>query len=137
VRALFDEIDEDKSGTIELDEMWQVVKDLDLGITYKEIRKEFDFVDVDGSHTIDFMEFKRMMEARVGLKYGLHDDGGNRSPTSVQLQNAFKNEKLMKNRPQSAKAEEKRFFSGDEDEKKKWTRREIARPRHKHPRKSQ
>ncbi|ETO14639.1 hypothetical protein RFI_22726, partial [Reticulomyxa filosa] len=52
LRDIFDSIDYDKSGAIDLDEI------------YNDLKREFEFLDTNGSRGIDFEEFRNFMTTR-------------------------------------------------------------------------
>ena len=66
MKEIFDEFDVDKGGTINVQELEEVIKKLSGGIPVpkSEIEAIMQEVDTDGSGKIDFAEFCKLMEAR-------------------------------------------------------------------------
>ncbi|KAG6407726.1 hypothetical protein SASPL_130723 [Salvia splendens] len=61
LRHAFDIFDADKSGAISAEELLNVLRSLGEECTLDDSRKMISGVDIDGSGTIDFEEFKAMM----------------------------------------------------------------------------
>jgi len=57
IREAFERVDEDKSGTITIDEMRKVVERFNLGLSDDEFRELWSTYDVDGNGEIDYIEF--------------------------------------------------------------------------------
>lgn len=57
LRILFEEVDDDKSGEIEIDEMLTLMRKLGRNPTKKELKVLFEAADKDGGGSIDFEEF--------------------------------------------------------------------------------
>ena len=53
LRDVFDEFDQDKSGTISTEEMFSMCLDLDLGLSNEELAKLIKDTDADGSGEIE------------------------------------------------------------------------------------
>ena len=54
IRALFNQVDTDSSGAIDLDEFTEAISDLFNTITEKDIKTLFNYFDTDKNGTIDF-----------------------------------------------------------------------------------
>ena len=69
LRQLFDWIDEDSSGTIELSEFMKTCHQLNITKTMNEseIKEHWNMIDSDSSGNIDFNEFKKLMTAHFGF----------------------------------------------------------------------
>ena len=61
-KRAWDHADSDKSGTLELKEIVQVIHRLNISLDAAYIKKQFGKVDVDGSGDLDFQEFLVLME---------------------------------------------------------------------------
>ena len=67
LRHIFNMFDLDGSGTIELNELFQVMRTLGLNPTEEEMKEMISSVDDDDSGEIEFAEFKKLYE-RLGQK---------------------------------------------------------------------
>jgi len=94
-------IDTDHSGSIELHEMWEFVKNMDMLFTYEQLKQEFEYMDVDNSKSIEFDEFRKLMNTQYSK---INDDDGspntnNDTSTSAsciaRLQHVFSNESVF------------------------------------------
>ena len=56
-KRLFDSIDADGGGTLDIEEMKQLFKDLGLELTQDQVATVMSRIDADGSGEIDFDEF--------------------------------------------------------------------------------
>ena len=61
LREIFDSLDEDKSGTIEICELSTAMESLGYYVDRQFILQQFNYVDSDGSGSIDFDEFLTVM----------------------------------------------------------------------------
>lgn len=61
LREIFDHLDEDKSGTIEITELSNAMRLLGYDLDQEYILQQFNYVDSDGSGSIDFDEFLTVM----------------------------------------------------------------------------
>eukprot|EP00347_Sterkiella_histriomuscorum_P023991 403332683 len=59
--AIFDKFDADKSGYIEINELYQMFKQNDILITKQQLTKLFKAVDSNQSNTLSVQEFKRFI----------------------------------------------------------------------------
>jgi hypothetical protein len=57
IRAMFDRFDKNKNGTIELEEMIQVIHEIDESASQEQITALFQRADTDGNGALDFEEF--------------------------------------------------------------------------------
>merc|ERR1712178_479145 len=64
-KEAFDMFDEDKSGSVDENELEGVMKALGLNPTAAQIKGMIKEVDVDGNDTIEFEEFCKLMNAKV------------------------------------------------------------------------
>lgn len=60
LRGMFDNVDEDRNGEIDIAEFGKLMRDLDIMVTSGELQQVFGEVDEDNSGEIDFEEFKCM-----------------------------------------------------------------------------
>lgn len=60
-KQVFDMVDKDGGGSIDADELYQAMRDLEPGLKLDEISEILDELDQDGNGTIDFEEFLYMM----------------------------------------------------------------------------
>ena len=60
-RQVFDMVDRDGGGSIDADELYLSMKDLESGLKLDEIKEILDELDRDGNGEIDFEEFLYMM----------------------------------------------------------------------------
>lgn len=58
---IFRKFDTDKSGSIELDELFEMFRSNDIRVTKPQIRQLFRVVDKNGSGDLSIEEFKRMI----------------------------------------------------------------------------
>ena len=65
IKAAFDLFDADGSGEIDAKELKVAMKALGLHLTTKESKELIKKVDIDGSETIDFDEFFKMVSDRI------------------------------------------------------------------------
>eukprot|EP00746_Dinoflagellata_sp_MGD_P036778 gnl/MRDRNA2_/MRDRNA2_18834_c0_seq1.p1 gnl/MRDRNA2_/MRDRNA2_18834_c0~~gnl/MRDRNA2_/MRDRNA2_18834_c0_seq1.p1 ORF type:complete len:797 (+),score=115.57 gnl/MRDRNA2_/MRDRNA2_18834_c0_seq1:116-2392(+) len=65
LKAVFDSIDVDGSGTLNFEEFKEVFKKAGGKLDDKELRKLFDDADADGEGTLDFNEFEAIMEMDI------------------------------------------------------------------------
>eukprot|EP00775_Hariotina_reticulata_P011618 gene11618-11762_t len=77
LQALFDSIDKDGSGAIDVDELQYALSVLGVNKTAAEVQELMESVDKDGSGELDFEEFKMILNGRLG--------GGNGSSGSGKL----------------------------------------------------
>lgn len=61
LREMFDHLDEDGSGTIEIDELKSAMASLGGQVDYSHVLEQFSCIDTDGSGSIDFDEFLAVM----------------------------------------------------------------------------
>jgi hypothetical protein len=59
IRKMFEIIDEDQSGTLEMDEFTMLIKTLGMEMMPHEVEKAFNEMDEDHGGTIDFEEFQK------------------------------------------------------------------------------
>ena len=106
LHKIFDAIDDDDSGTIELDELWNHISRLEkdkINLTYSQLKTEFEFYDTNNSKSINFDEFRKLMMVQydnINTSNSNNtmennssinsDDDGNNTPR-MQLQLAFSN----------------------------------------------
>ena len=64
-RMLFDEIDTDENGTLDVEELTELAKSVGVELTAKQADKAFTDLDTDGSGEIDFDEFVVFYDAHV------------------------------------------------------------------------
>lgn len=67
LREVFDIIDEDKSGTISLDEVHSMLKRLNRAVPEAEVQGIMASLDIDQSNSVSFEEFKHI--------FGLEEEG--------------------------------------------------------------
>jgi len=60
-RQVFDMVDKDGGGSIDADELYSAMKDLEPSLKLKEIKEIIEELDQEGNGTIDFDEFLYMM----------------------------------------------------------------------------
>lgn len=58
----FSIFDYDGSGTVDVDEFRQVLKNLGIKLTDEEFKQMIDIIDADGNGEIDYEEFVEMMK---------------------------------------------------------------------------
>ncbi|ESN91916.1 hypothetical protein HELRODRAFT_90218, partial [Helobdella robusta] len=73
-KEAFDLFDQDKDGRITMDELKTVMTSLRLPTTDEQIQQMIDRVDTDGNGTIEFCEFRAMLEEHRKL-FGQEEDG--------------------------------------------------------------
>lgn len=72
LRAVFDSIDTDKSGDIDLDELRQAVEKVSANADDESLRKMLEFGDSDGDAVVSFEEFKEIInKGAAGQRVGL------------------------------------------------------------------
>lgn len=66
MKEVFDSVDNDKSGTINVSELGSIVQKMSAKpVSAKELAQMLSAVDADGSGEIDFEEFCKLMNSRV------------------------------------------------------------------------
>lgn len=76
-RQVFDMVDKDGGGSIDADELYQSMKDLEPSLKLNEIKEIVEELDQDGNGTIDFEEFLYMMTSmsmQIKEASAIHDD---------------------------------------------------------------
>lgn len=63
IKGMFQQLDEDGSGTIELSELKDAMKMLGMSQDAKSLIEQFKYIDSDGSGEIDFEEFAQMLSS--------------------------------------------------------------------------
>ena len=58
--------DYDGSGSVEVDEFIQVLKNMGMKLTDKEVEAMVKLIDTDGSGDVDYEEFMEMMNSNGG-----------------------------------------------------------------------
>lgn len=111
LEKVFNIIDDDKSGTIEFEEILSAVKILEIPINTEDLKTTFQFFDSDKNGHIDLDEFKRWMKSQI-VKYWTKDSNSNQF---VQLQRAWSLQNVEK--LQSTKASQTGNKSFDFDVK--------------------
>ena len=61
LREMFDQLDDDNSGTIEVTELQVAMEALELEDQMETILEQFEYMDADNSGSIDFEEFVNVM----------------------------------------------------------------------------
>jgi hypothetical protein len=74
LREVFDLVDADKSGKINLDEIRVMLKGMNPSVPEAEIHGVLEALDIDESKVVNFEEFK--------LIFGMGDSGGKGGPNS-------------------------------------------------------
>ena len=82
LRAVFDVLDKDGSGTVSTDEMGNIVQTLKLDLSPAAVRKMVKECDPDGSGEIDFEEFVAALKAQMRKK---KKEGGGASVTIADV----------------------------------------------------
>ncbi|KAH8090248.1 hypothetical protein JL720_6564 [Aureococcus anophagefferens] len=72
-RKIFDRVDDDRSGFIDVKELQELLLDLKHPLAFDddEVKKLFDRVDKDGSGTVDFEEFVDLVYVELRDRIGL------------------------------------------------------------------
>ena len=73
LKSIFNRYDDDGSGEIDANELMEIMQSLGVSVTEEEISAMVQEIDADGSGTIDFGEFKAMVEKSMA------DDNAGRS----------------------------------------------------------
>ena len=68
LREMFDQLDDDNSGTIEVSELQVAMEALELEDQMETILEQFEYMDADGSGSIDFEEFVSVMTSSSSQK---------------------------------------------------------------------
>jgi len=104
-KDIFDSIDADGNGTIDLDEMFQVITILKLDMTKSELQNLFNFYDTDKNGKIQFDEFQRLMTSQLTKIFG---DG------AVELTKVWTQENItkVKESTRASKLQGKKFAFG-------------------------
>eukprot|EP00941_MAST-03F_sp_MAST-3F-sp1_P004042 g4042.t1 len=71
VKALFDEIDTDKSGFLDADEIKQLAINLGKPMSEKQLKEAMQAMDPNGDQQVDFDEFSEWWEREKDKKHGL------------------------------------------------------------------
>jgi len=71
-RQVFDMVDRDGGGSIDADELYLSMKDLESGLKLDEIKEILEELDRDGNGEIDFEEFLYMMTSMSLQIKGIH-----------------------------------------------------------------
>ena len=96
---MFQEFDKDKSGTISVDELELVMKQLGQNPTVIELQQIIEEVDTDGNGQIDFEEFVNLMGLRMNefhtveelnQAFKIFDSDGDNSISKQDLMNLMK-----------------------------------------------
>mmetsp|Transcript_11961 Transcript_11961/g.19243 ORF Transcript_11961/g.19243 Transcript_11961/m.19243 type:complete len:373 (-) Transcript_11961:117-1235(-) len=106
---IFRLIDEDNNGTLELNEMWQAVKLLEIPISYQDLETTFQFFDTDKNGHIEEAEFKRWMKSQV-TKYWSENPENNQFVALQRAVLSADTETILSTR------DSKKTFRFDEDE---------------------
>ena len=92
----FKVFDTDGSGSVCAKELGEVLRSLGHSPTDQQVREMVKEVDVDGSGTIDFEEFKALMvskqgdrESRLRLAFSVFDEDGSGQITAKELRNVM------------------------------------------------
>lgn len=81
-RQVFDLVDKDGGGTIDAEELYQSMKDLDPSLKLKEIKEVIDELDQDGHGTISFQTFLYLMTSmNIQIRESVHDYNSNINST--------------------------------------------------------
>ena len=70
LRAAFDGIDLDKSGTVEKEELRKAIMEANPLATEKVVQEMLRFADTDGDGTVDFEEYKAIMRSGADQPQG-------------------------------------------------------------------
>ncbi len=62
LKEIFDEVDVNKSGSIDVKELLLALKNSDIDISEEDLKKTFKKADDDGSNSINFEEFINYLE---------------------------------------------------------------------------
>lgn len=89
LRAAFNAVDTDGSGTLDADELVKMCDDLDLDIEREEIEDLLNRQDDDGSGEIDFEEFVAAMRSHLMGEEGDDQEGGLGSIFAVKTGTMF------------------------------------------------
>ena len=88
-RTLFDELDEDHSGALDIDEIEKLCKSLGKNMSKKEVASALADMDADGSGEISFEEFEPWWESENAKKAAKRQPAGRpfdvRAPTRVEM----------------------------------------------------
>ena len=76
-RQVFDMVDKDGGGSIDADELYGAMKDLEPSLKLREIREIIEELDRAGNGTIDFDEFLYMMTS-MSMQVETHPSAGDR-----------------------------------------------------------
>ena len=74
IRTLFDSIDDNKSGDIDEIEFYKSFIKIGVNISGQEAKELFEEYDADKSGTIEFDEFKSMIEKKLANDVLVFDD---------------------------------------------------------------
>lgn len=77
MRQVFDQFDEDKSGSIDAEELYKVMKFLGHEMSESQVMELLSQVDVDNNGTVEFDEFKQMLLLyKEAARFKLTEDNG-------------------------------------------------------------
>ena len=62
LKEIFDEVDNNKSGSIDKKELFAALKEADIEISEEDLMNTFKKADKDGSNCISFEEFIKYLE---------------------------------------------------------------------------
>lgn len=89
-REVFDMVDKDGGGSIDAEELYNSMKDLESNLNLDEIKEILDELDRDGNGEIDFEEFLYMMTSMsMQIKEANQEDAASSKSNSKRRQSMF------------------------------------------------